>query len=608
MPVESTETTTETTESSTETTTETSTEATTLAPVPDNMIASDYELTPTNLNGNKYFEKYGDFSSSTSERIRLYNNTLKFRVAGNANIYITAKHASNTTDGTRTVTLSTSNGTYIASRGYERGVDPKEFLYATVGRGAYEISADDHINLFSVRVVLSEVDQSLELSTELEASTEETTMEITTKNSEPGKLPDVPTEITTTGNAVYVSNFSELKNAVTGRNIDIYVQNDIECTGQIVLSNKNANVNIIGVTKADGTSPRIDFAKFRDSTTSTGSGAAGFRMSGTYFNFENVIVENAPDCGIRITGSGSGHALIKNCVFRYNNNSGISVTSGGGYNTFIGVDSYRNGDIVQKCGDDADGFSVKLAAGDQNYFYNCRAFDNSDDGWDSYDRGEPVGNIYYIECLAWNNGNPEIFTGEYDYAKGFKLDKGLLYIQEVLKNNPDFETAYNNRTVTEWPRATIKLYGSKTRTYEQLHSDLWGGNPNGFKFGSADTPDSSYRYVENCIAFDHVGNIHQATAKGYDQNNGYAKYDIINGLSFDNVQNYWMDRMTALSQKGNALSFGGTTVDSLKNLTVSTPDDANQQALRAKVHQYRDELLDMLYKDVIPGIKICDVF
>lgn len=465
----------------------------------------------------------------------------------------------------------------------------------------------------------SSTETTTELSTETTSeettvATTETTTEVTTDATTESTTEfvspiEVPSEITTTGNAIYVSNFSELQSAVKNTNADIYVQNDIQCSSQIRLQNKNANVNIIGVTQADGTSPSLDFAPFRDSTTSTGSGAAGIRVDGTYYNFENIIVENAPDCGMRITGTGSGHCLIKNSVFRYNNNSGISVTSGGTNNTFICVDSYRNGDIVQKCGDDADGFSVKLSAGTDNYFYNCRAWENSDDGWDSYDRGTPIGDVYYIECLAWNNGNPNVFTGEYDYINGFPLDKGLLYVQAILASDPDFETKYNNREVTSWPRVTIKLYGNKTRTYEQLLSSLWGGNPNGFKFGSAETPSSSYRYVRNCIAFDHVDNIHQSPAKGYDQNNGSAKYDIINGLSFDNQQNYWMDKMQALSQEGTALSFGGGQADTVNSsLSLTTPSDGEQEALRAKVHQYRDDLYALVYNDIIPGERLCDVF
>ncbi len=585
------------TEASTEATTEEITEATTeevteTTTVPaDGVIYTDYELLPADLSTSPYITLSGDFSASSDERIRLTGeNELSFKVAEGANLYVTAKHASTTTSGTRTVTLYNSSGSKVASKGYEMGVDPVEYLYAAgLSAGTYTLSSDNHINITSIRFTFEYI---------------ETTTEATTVR----ELPEVPSEITTTGNAVNVSNFSELSAAIGSTNTDIYVLNDIDCSAQIRLTGTDANVNIIGVTQADGTSPSLNFATFRDSATSTGSSYAGIRVNGSGYNFENIIVENAPDCGMRITGTGSGNCLIKDCIFRYNNNSGVSVTSGGADNTFICVDSYRNGDIVQKCGDDADGFSVKLSAGDNNYFYNCRAWENSDDGWDSYDRDTAVGDVYYIECLAWNNGNPNVFTGEYDYDNGFPLDKGLLYVQAILDEDPDFETKFNNRTVDTWPSVTIHLYGL-TRTYDELTSTLWGGNPNGFKFGSAATPSTSYRYIENCIAFDHVDNLHQSPAKGYDQNSGYAQYDIINGLSFDNQQNYWMDKMTGLSQTGEAWSFGGGQSDTTNDsLTLTTPSADKQEELRAAVHQYRDELYDLVYNDIIPGEKLCDVF
>jgi hypothetical protein len=487
------------------------------------------------------------------------------------------------------LTLS-QNGKAVGSRGYEKGVDAAEYLFATDLEGEYTLSADNHINVLSVRIVFGHI---------------ETTTETTTTKG----VIEVPNEITTNGNAINVSSFSELKSALSKTNVDIYVQNDIDCTEGLKLSNANAGVNIIGVTQADGSSPSLDFTSFRDSVKSSGSSGTGIQISGSGYSFENIIIEKAPDCGIRIKGSGSGKCFFKNCVFRYNNNSGISITSSGANNTLIGVDSYRNGDLVQKLGADADGFSVKLSAGTNNYFYNCRAWDNSDDGWDSYDNGTPyIGDVYYIECVAWNNGNPDVFTGEYDYNNGNVLDKDLLYVEAILDSDADFETKYNNREVTSWPNVTVSLY-STSQTYDTIHSSGWGGNPNGFKFGSADTPSSSYRYVKNCIAFDHFDNIHQSPAKGYDQNSGSAKYDIINGLSFDNAQNYWMDKMTALSQSGQALGFGGTYEDTTnESLTITAPDEAEQERLRAVVHQYRDEIRELVYSDIIPGVRLCNVF
>lgn len=434
-----------------------------------------------------------------------------------------------------------------------------------------------------------------------ESTTQTTTIETT----------ETTTETTTfsgdTSDGVVVNNFSDLKTELAKKNNKIYILGTIECSENIKLSTSNANVEIFGLTNADGTAATLDFAKLRDSRTSSGSGGTGFTISGSYYTFKNVIIQNAGDCGTRITGS---HNNFENCVFRYNNNSGVSVTKGGAYNTFRYVDSYRNGDLVQKNGADADGFSVKLAAGMDNNFYNCRAWENSDDGWDSYDRsseGGIIGDIRYEECVTWNNGNPYVFTGEYDYEHGYALDKNLLYVQAILAEYPDFETDYNNHTVTSWPQVTVKLLGT-SNTYSNIHSTKWAGNPNGFKFGSAETPSTSYRYIKNCIAFGHENTPNQTPAKGFDQNNGYAQYDIVNALSFDNGQNYWMDRMSAKSMTGVFYSFNSGQSDAPGDLNLTTPDTAKEAALRKEVEEKTAYILEMVYSDKIPGEVIYNVF
>lgn len=423
---------------------------------------------------------------------------------------------------------------------------------------------------------------------------------------------ETTTETTTsaidTSDGVVVDNFADLKSEIAKKNNKIYVKGTIMCTERLKLSNFNANTEIYGLTNPDGTGATLDFADFRDSLTSSGSGGTGIYLSGSHYTFRNIIVQNAGDCGVRITGSGSGYSTFENCIFRYNNNSGVSVTGGGAYNTFRFVDSYRNGDLVQKNGADADGFSVKLNAGENNKFYNCRAWENSDDGWDSYDRGTPyIGSVDYVECLAWNNGNPYVFTGDYDYNNGFPLDKNLLYVQQILKENPDFENEYNAHTVTSWPKVTVRLLGA-SNNYNNIHSTNWKGNPNGFKFGSAETPTSSYRYVKNCIAFDHANTPNQKPAKGFDQNNGYAKYDIENALSFNNGQNYWMDKMSANSTKGVFYSFKSGQSDAPGDLNLTYPDAVKQAELEQAVYNYRDMIYSYVYNNKIPGEQICDVF
>ena len=438
-----------------------------------------------------------------------------------------------------------------------------------------------------------------------------------------------------TSDGVVVSNFEEFKKAVNDKEKKIYIKGTIECSERFILKDENAGVEFYGLTNADGTGAVLDFAKQRDSCTGSGESSTAIIIQGTGYDFTNIIFQNSGDCGLRIknkTTEAAGNCVFTNCVFRYNNNSGVAMTNGTHDCIFINCDSYRNGDIVQKSGADADGFSVKIGAGGGNAFYNCRAWENADDGWDSYDRmrdgGRYVSDVTYVESLAWHNGNTNIFTGEYDYINGYPLDKNLLYVQAILASDPDFETKYNNREfevdesvgkVKNWPNVTLSLLGA-SNNYSKLYSS-WGGNPNGFKFGSSESDSTGYRYIANCIAFDHSGNKDipvQYQAKGFDQNcdrgSGGIHFDLKNILSFGNVENIQMVKMNADSISGVVWSFDsiadptGTVYpdEPSGGMTVTEPE--NKDELREKVYAYRDMIYGYVYNDKIPGEQHCDVF
>ncbi len=432
------------------------------------------------------------------------------------------------------------------------------------------------------------------------------------------EFPSEPEAVLPT-DGVIVTDFGQLLEAVDKGERKIYIKGEIMYNGQLTLNTQDAGVEFCGLKNADGTAASINFIQRRDSLTKSGESGTGIYIKGSGYTFKDLIIENAGDCGVRIKGNSAGNCTFENCMFRYNNNSGVSITSGGHDNTFICCDSYRNGDIVQKSGADADGYSIKLSAGGGNSFYNCRAWENADDGWDSYDRGAIVPDVSYEECLAWHNGNPETFTGEYDYANNMPLDKNLVYVQAILAADPDFEAKYNAHSVDVWPNVTMKLLGT-TNTYNGLYAG-WGGNPNGFKFGSSDSTPEGYRFIKNCIAFDHYGNNTkevQYRAKGFDQNcdsgSGGIHFDMENILSFNNVENIQMVKMNADSIKGVVWSFenhadpkGTMYPDEPSNgMTITEP--ANKDELKAKVYAYRDMIYSYVYNDKIPGKQLCDVF
>ena len=94
----------------------------------------------------------------------------------------------------------------------------------------------------------------------------------------------------------------------------------------------------------------------------------------------------------------------------------------------------------------ADGFAPKL--GPKNTIFNyCFSWDNSDDGFDSFDKnGDCTSIVTYLHSACWNNGNSDVFTGKYDYDNGKKIDKNLWTIQEIINSDENFEQNYKIKT------------------------------------------------------------------------------------------------------------------------------------------------------------------
>ena len=146
---------------------------------------------------------------------------------------------------------------------------------------------------------------------------------------------------------------------------------------------------------------------FKDQPKGTNSTIyRGILITGDYWNISGLHITQAGDNGMKIEGS---HNVIKNCTFSYNDDSGLQIgfthtTKNDGslcaYNDIINCDSYQNID-TDNGGADADGFACKMYAGVGNRFIGCRAWNNSDDGWDFY---ETEYTIRMYECWSWGAG------------------------------------------------------------------------------------------------------------------------------------------------------------------------------------------------------------
>ena len=143
-------------------------------------------------------------------------------------------------------------------------------------------------------------------------------------------------------------------------------------------------------------------------------------------HFKGIEVTNGPDGGLLIDGA-SHHNVFEQVIAHHNGRAsvaegtGIAIYGTGAENLFLNCDSYANYDVLGG-GENADGFAID--AGASNVIRGCRAWNNSDDGFDffnaSFETNRKGGTVLAEECWAWGNGyDPNgIPRGDGD---GFKL-------------------------------------------------------------------------------------------------------------------------------------------------------------------------------------------
>lgn len=420
---------------------------------------------------------------------------------------------------------------------------------------------------------------------------------------------------------VYVNNYTELTNAVKNQGAVVYITGDIKMDGRLALD--QGNVSLIGVAKTDGSLPTLDFIDMKGdndiTVAASNDGEVGIRITSAGNTVKNLIIENAHDNGIQLKGENADNNLIENCIVRYSNDSGIQSANGAGNNTLRNVYSYRNCDVFTK-GSNADGFAIKLGSGSATtedraeiaknavIMENCYAWENGDDGWDSYDKEDNKGfwtyDLSYKNCMCWNNGTTDNCLGYTDYANGKQLDERLPFIVRLAKLYPDkyagFKSAYNSGTFSEksfdaYLAALDAAFGTvpvqgKDENGEKIVENIafsalpenWSGNPNGFKLGSKFTPANAVRVMENCIAFDH-------DKFGFDKNNSGANVSITNSISFNNRANYHLETYTA-QKWDNVNGWSVKDKDDLPNgVTVNEPE--NKAEIEASVRAAANEVM-----------------
>ena len=260
----------------------------------------------------------------------------------------------------------------------------------------------------------------------------------------------------------------------------------------------------------------------------------GIRLTSSYWHFKNIDITKASDNGLLIErnkptgGSASdimnrtqdGHDnIIELCNFYRNGDTGLQMKNLAANNKVINCDSYLNCDEGEG---DADGFAPKLSVGDNNYFYGCRAWANSDDGWD----------VFYKKEGGFGDNMTVILENCISYKNGF-LDLNTIAPDG---NGNGFKCGSNQGAMNVFMNRCLAVY-NKAKGFDQNHNagDIILNNCTGITntdiLEGSSGKTYSYRIYEsiasehevrltNCIAI----NDNSRTDKANTASDGHGKY------------------------------------------------------------------------------------
>jgi MYXO-CTERM domain-containing protein len=193
-----------------------------------------------------------------------------------------------------------------------------------------------------------------------------------------------------------------------------------------------SDTNRIKYWAVPGEKPVFDFSKV------SGSPEA-FTVSGSWLHFKGIEICNLP-VNSGVIGINNAHNDIMELMnMHHTQATGIFISHGTGGHLFLNCDSHDNYDpsSAQGDGQNADGFGVHYqAAGDgtSTTIRGCRAWWNSDDGYDFINQEVPV----TIEnSWAFGNGFSNYGAGKPadGNGNGFKIGSSKTGIRHLVQNN-----------------------------------------------------------------------------------------------------------------------------------------------------------------------------
>jgi len=196
-----------------------------------------------------------------------------------------------------------------------------------------------------------------------------------------------------------------------------------------------------------GETPVFDFEGIRDNCR-----VKGFNVTADWIHLKGLEVTrvrqnnnlNHESWGIWIHGS---HNIFERLDTHHNMGPGLFIKDGGD-NLVLNTDSHHNYDPFTSngAGQSADGFGAHISANHPgNIFRGCRAWLNSDDGFDLINA---YSSVTIENSWAWLQGYvPDTMKpAPYGNGNGFKAGGyGGVYVPNAVKHTVRFSVAFNNR-------------------------------------------------------------------------------------------------------------------------------------------------------------------
>lgn len=184
------------------------------------------------------------------------------------------------------------------------------------------------------------------------------------------------------------------------------------------------------------------------------------RIRASYWVVKGIELKHGPWFGIFLQDAEYNH--FEDVSTHHHGHSGVHLQERASFNTFVHVDAYANFDPASG-GQNADGFAIKRRSARGNVLLLCRAWNNSDDGFDllesapqRIDRSVAFRNGYREDGTPYPNGNGNGFKlgigdGQWEAGGGHTITRSVAWGNETWGFNSNNGTipihAYNN---TAW--------------------------------------------------------------------------------------------------------------------------------------------------------------